>query len=447
MNNAKEIWEEILSILEVELATFNYDAWIKPLEPVCVAENKLVILVPGEGNCDFIAMRFKEQLMSALKRVNPLITDIALVEKDGLDNYLNKADEEVVLEDPEPELAPSLLNPKYIFENFVVGKCNQFVYAASEAVSEEPGIRYNPFVIYGGVGLGKTHLMHAIGNAIRLNDPSLKVLYVSSEKFINEFIDSIRTTKGKSTNFRSRYRNVDVLMIDDIQFISGKMATQEELFHTFNELYEANKQLIFTCDRPLKEIPELEDRLRSRFEWGLTADIQPPDLETRIAILQKKAQMQRYNISLDVLSYMAECVTSNIREMEGLLNKVIFLSKLEEKELSVELVREVMRETANTPLSMDVDENKIISAVCSRFNVEKDLVISKKRDKDLVEARQICIYVMTEMMDLPLTKIGAIMGGRDHTTIMHARDKIAEKVAKNPRLKILIDEIKSLASQ
>lgn len=448
MDSAKEIWSDILSILEVELTTFQYDAWIKPLEPICIAENKLVVLVVAEGNKEFIRTHFKVQLMSALKRVNPLVTDILLIEKDELEDYRNKTEEEVILEDPEPEPAPSLLNPKYLFENFVVGKCNQFVHAAAEAVAGEPGTRYNPFVIYGGVGLGKTHLMHAIGNEIRLNKPKLKVLYVSSEKFINEFIESIRTTKGKNTNFRNRYRSVDVLMIDDIQFISGKTATQEELFHTFNEMYDANKQLIFASDRPLKDIPELEDRLRSRFEWGLTADIQPPDIETRIAILQKKAQMLRYNMPLDVLTFMAESVTSNIREMEGLLNKVIFLSKLEEKEPSVELVREVLRETNDTPLAIpNVTENKIISAVCARFNVAKELMISKKRDKDLVEARQICIYVMTEMMDIPLTKIGALMGGRDHTTIMHARDKIAEKVENNPRIKILIDEIKSMVLQ
>ena len=303
-------------------------------------------------------------------------------------------------------------------------------------------------MIYGGVGLGKTHLMHAIGNEIRLNSPTLKVLYVSSEKFINEFIESIRTTKGKSTNFRSRYRNVDVLMIDDIQFLSGKTATQEELFHTFNELYEVNKQLIFASDRPLSDIPELEDRLRSRFEWGLTADIQPPDLETRIAILQKKAQMQRYNLPLEVLTFMAESVTSNIRKMEGLLNNVIFLSKLEEREPSVALVREVLRDTGEAPVTIStVNENKIIDAVCARFNIPQEMLLGKRRDKDLVEARHICIFIMTEMLDLPLTKIGVLMGGRDYTTIIHARDKMAEKIAKNPRTKILIDEIKSMVTK
>ncbi len=447
-DNAKEIWNEILSILEVELATHNYDAWIKPLEPVCIAENKLVVLVAAEENKDFIREHFKDALTNALKRVNHAMTEVVLIKKSELEDYMNKVDESGVVDDPEPEPAPSVLNPKYIFDNFVVGKCNQFVHAAAEAVAEEPGTRYNPFLIYGGVGLGKTHLMHAIGNEIRLNSPTLKVLYVSSEKFINEFIESIRTTKGKSTNFRSRYRNVDVLMIDDIQFLSGKTATQEELFHTFNELYEVNKQLIFASDRPLSDIPELEDRLRSRFEWGLTADIQPPDLETRIAILQKKAQMQRYNLPLEVLTFMAESVTSNIRKMEGLLNNVIFLSKLEEREPSVALVREVLRDTGEAPVTIStVNENKIIDAVCARFNIPQEMLLGKRRDKDLVEARHICIFIMTEMLDLPLTKIGVLMGGRDYTTIIHARDKMAEKIAKNPRTKILIDEIKSMVTK
>ena len=330
-SNAREIWQQMLGKLETVLSIVDFDVWITRLEPVAISGSKLVLLAPSKPNKDFIDSHYRPLIMSIMSGINPLLTEFEIIEPSEKDKYDEQANTQVVDEkEPQHRMDAMVINPKYNFENFVVGKSNQFVYAAARAVSEDPGQRYNPLFIYGGVGLGKTHIMHAIGNWLRATRPDLKVLYVSSEKFVNEFIASIRATKGTSNFFRDKYRNADVLMIDDIQFIAGKEATQEEMFHTFNDLYQSNKQLIMTSDRPPKEIPDLEERLRSRFEWGMIADIQPPDLETRIAILQKKAQLDKHILPMEVLTFMAEKMDKNIREMESLLNKVIFLSMLSE---------------------------------------------------------------------------------------------------------------------
>ena len=317
------------------------------------------------------------------------------------------------------------------------------MYAAARAVADEPGSRYNPLFIYGGAGLGKTHIMHAIGNSVRMSHPHLKVLYASSEKFVNEFIESIRTTKGNSTHFRDKYRNVDVLMIDDIQLISKMPRTQEEMFHTFNDLHGHNKQIILTSDRPPKEISPLEERLRTRFEWGLIVDVQPPDIETRIAILQKKAQAEKYNIPFGVLEFMAEKISDNVRDMESLLNKVIFLSRLYNSSPNIDLVKEALKDyTDKTEESVSAD--RIVDCVCRYFNVKKEELVGKKKTKEIVEPRQICIYLITDMLALPLTTIGAMFGGRDHTTIMHARDKVAEKMGQNPKTQVAVTDIKDM---
>lgn len=444
MNSAKETWQEMLTTLETESTAISFDVWLKPLEPVDIIDGKLILLAPSEGGKEFVNARFRPLIKSAMLSVNDLLTDVLVIDPSEAEQYKSK--ETVIVDEKEPDppkFDAMIINPKYNFENFVVGKSNQFVYAAARAVSEEPGIRYNPLFIYGGVGLGKTHIMHAIGNAVRLSHPHLKTLYVSSEKFVNEFIESIRTTKGKSTNFRDKYRGVDILMIDDIQFIAGKTGTQEEMFHTFNDLYQANKQLILTSDRPPKEIPDLEERLRSRFEWGLIADIQPPDLETRIAILQKKAQLEKHNIPMEVLTFMAERIDSNIREMESLLNKVIFLSMLSDKPPTVELVREALKDyDEKTEESINADD--IIDCTCKYFNIGRDDLVGKKKTKEIVEPRQLCIYLITEMLALPLATIGNIFGGRDHTTVMHARDKVSERLSTNIRVKMAVQDIKDM---
>lgn len=444
MSSAKEVWQEMLSKLETGISIVDFDVWISKLEPVTVKGGKLILLAPSDTNKDFINSRYRPLIKSAMQQVNPLLADIEIIELSEKQQY---AEEDTVVEEAEPvhKVEAMVINPKYNFENFVVGKSNQFVYAAARAVSEDPGQRYNPLFIYGGVGLGKTHIMHAIGNAVRITHPHLKVLYVSSEKFVNEFIASIRTTKGTSTNFREKYRNVDVLMIDDIQFIAGKSGTQEEMFHTFNDLYQSNKQLIMTSDRPPKEIPDLEERLRSRFEWGMIADIQPPDLETRIAILQKKAQLEKHNLPMDVLTFMAEKIDTNIREMESLLNKVIFLSMLSEKPPTVDLVKEALKDYSDNSDSSSLTADDIISATCKYFQISREDLIGKKKTKEIVEPRQLCIYLITDMLALPLATIGNIFGGRDHTTVMHARDKVAERLNSVPRLKIAAQDIRNLA--
>lgn len=442
----KELWEKMLTNLEIEVSAVNFDVWIKTLEPIGVIDNRMVLMVPAEGNRQFVADKFSEQLTFAMQEADPAMTGILIVRPEDADIYREKDDKEYTVEEesePVPKVEANVINPKYNFENFVVGKSNQFMYAAARAVADEPGSRYNPLFIYGGAGLGKTHIMHAIGNSVRMSHPHLKVLYASSEKFVNEFIASIRTTKGKSTNFRDKYRSVDVLMIDDIQFIADKSGTQEEMFHTFNDLYNNNKQIILTSDRPPKEISPLEERLRSRFEWGLIADVQPPDLETRIAILQKKAQAEKCNIPFEVLSLMAEKVFSNIRDMESILNKVIFLSRLYNAPPSCDLVREALKDYSEVAED-SVTADRITECVCRYYNVKKEDLVGKKKTKEIVEPRQVCFYLITDMLALPLKTIGEMFGGRDHTTIMHARDKVAEKMQTNQKTKVEVSDIKDM---
>ena len=448
METVKKIWRDALSVLETEASAISFDVWIRPLEAVDIDGDKLVLVAPTDGNVIAINNQLRPLICEVLHRINPLISDIELRVSSS-----SPAGEAAVSESvPEPEPEPKnkiqlgfdsgLINPRYTFDNFVVGKCNQLVVAAAKAVVMTPGTLYNPLFIYGGVGLGKTHIMHAIGNAIRKNDCSLKVVYISSEKFVNEFIEAIRISGGAG-EFREKYRSADVLMIDDIQFISKKAGTQEELFHTFNDLCQANKQLIFASDRAPKEIPDIEDRLRSRFEWGLIADIQPPDLETRIAILQKKAQAEKQNVPSEVLNFMAARIDNNIREMESMLNKVILLAKLYDKPITLELAQETFKDY-NQPSDEVVGADDIIDSTCKYFGVSRDDLLGKKRDKKIVEPRQICIYLISEMLPLPLTSIGGIMGGRDHTTIMHAKNKIALAVGKEERYRIAVHDIRDM---
>ena len=338
-------------------------------------------------------------------------------------------------------------NSKYTFDNFVVGKSNQFVYAAARAVAEHPGLKFNPLFIYGGVGLGKTHILHAIGNYLREFNPNLKVMYVTCEQFVNSYIESLGSiSKTKATlEFRSKYRNLDVLMVDDIQFISKKTSTQEEFFHTFNELFQNNKQIIIASDRPPKDIETLTDRLRSRLACGLIQDIQAPDFETKIAILRKKCQLEKYVIDDDVIEYIAEKVDTNIRELEGMLSKVYFLANLMGK-------RSATMEEAKAALDSQVEEEKnegltpddIIDAVCKYFDTTKQDLIGKKKSKEVVEPRMIAIYLISEILEIPLVSIGKIFGGRDHTTIMHSRDKITDQMKSSHKTQSVVSEIRKM---
>ncbi len=340
------------------------------------------------------------------------------------------------------------LNPKYTFDTFVVGANNNLAHAASLAVAESPGEVYNPLFIYGGVGLGKTHLMHSIAHFILKNDPKAKILYVTSEKFTNELIDAIRNKNNiTTTEFREKYRNNDVLLIDDIQFIIGKESTQEEFFHTFNTLYESKKQIIISSDKPPKEIETLEERLRSRFEWGLTVDIQSPDYETRMAILRKKEELEGYNIDNEVIKYIATNIKSNIRELEGALTKIVALSKLEtNKEITIELAEEALKDLISSSAAREITPEYIIQIVCDHFQITPLDIASQKRNRDIVLPRQIAMYLCRDMTAVPLQTIGKSLGGRDHTTVLHGADKISHEILKNDSLQNTIEILKKKIS-
>ena len=461
--NAQLIWDKALIKMETLFSTVAYDMWIKTLTPVGIKEDIFYLNASTKQAYNTVNTAYLSKIESALMEENPTLKGVKVVfscneegftDDDALPIQLFAEDDPRVPTDIQKNAADVIvkkptdinLNAKYTFDSFVVGKSNNFVYAAARAVAERPGTTYNPLFIYGGVGLGKTHLLHAIGNYLHSKDPTLKILYTTSEKFTNDYVASIYSgaEKNLTMEFRDKYRNVDVLMIDDIQFISGKSATQEEIFHTFNTLYHNNKQIIISSDRPPKEISPLEERLQSRFEWGLTADIQAPDIETRIAILQKKAQAERYQISPEILSFIAQQVDCNIREMEGLLNKIILLTTLTGNNV---VTLEIAEEAAKDYLKKNTDmltSDRIIDAVCSYFNVRKEDLVGKKKNKEIVEPRQFCIFIITELLDMPLTAIGEIFGGRDHTTIIYARDKIAELLKTNHKLNVALKDIRSM---
>ncbi len=333
-----------------------------------------------------------------------------------------------------------MLNPKYLFDTFVIGSGNRFAHAASLAVAEAPAKAYNPLFIYGGVGLGKTHLMHAIGHYVREHKPDAKVVYLTSEKFTNEFINAIM--ENKTAEFRNKYRTVDVLLIDDIQFIAGKESTQEEFFHTFNALHEENKQLVISSDRPPKEIPTLEDRLRSRFEWGLITDITPPDLETRIAILNKKAKAEGLDIPNEVMMYIANQIDTNIRELEGALIRVVAYSSLVNQDIDASLAADALKDIIPSKKPKIITTQHIMEVVGEKYNVKIEEFIAKKRTKSIAFPRQIAMYLSRELTDLSLPKIGDEFGGRDHTTVLHAHDKISKLLVDDTVLTKEIEEIK-----
>ena len=435
-DDVKQLWEAAVDILERQVRTLDFDIWIKTLEPVSIEGEKLVLSTPTEMSRRRVETVFRDYIVKALKSSNLIISDFALVvsgEKREEEVKSEKPRSQVPEEQEMPErIEANVLKPGFTFDTFVVGRSNEVAYAAARSVAENPGENYNPLFIYGGVGLGKTHLMHAIGNELKRRSPKLKVLYIPTEKFVNEYVTSVRRG-GESSDFgkqfHDKYRNLDVLMIDDIQFIAKRVETQNELFHTFNDLAQAGKQIVFTSDRPPKEIPDLEERLRSRFEWGLIVDIQQPDMETRMAILQKKALFQHTVLPQDVLTYMAQRSASNIREMESMLNKVIFLARLYNKPISVALAQETFKDYAE-PTQESVAAEDVINCVCKYFNVTKDELLGKKKDKRVAEPRQICMYVISELLPLPQTAIGEMLGGRDRTTVLHAKNKVAQALEK-----------------
>ena len=446
MQDLKQMWEKVLSKVESAVSIVSYELWIEPLELIDFKE-KLIVAANSQNAKKQILKMHQKELGEAIKDVFGEEVEYEILDPDEKETYLNqnKTEEQPVIEDDDKKF---VFNPKYTFDNFIVGKSNQYCAAAARTVAENPGKRFNPLFIYGGVGLGKTHLLHAIGNYLTQNNPKLKIKYVTCEQFKNDYIASLSTSKEKSSiqgsaEFREKYRNVDVLMVDDIQFISGKQGTQEEFFNTFNDLYQNNKQIIISSDRPPKEIENLADRLTSRLLSGLIQDMQMPDFETRVAILRKKAQLERYLIDEDVIEFIAEKAATNIREMEGLLGKVYFFaSLLGKKSASIEEAKEALKE------QLDIKKEKltpegIIQTVCDYYSIEYSEITGKKKSKEIVEPRMIAIYLISDMMDIPLVTIGRLFGGRDHTTIIHARDKISELVKKDPKTKTIINDLKS----
>lgn len=433
-------WEAILSIIELETSSVSFNTWFKETELLSIEDTTLVISVKNEFTKEILNTRYLELIRnSALQVLNKeyAIKFVLPNEQANLAQKTSKKTEQL----QDPLNYPSNLNPRYVFDSFVVGNSNRMAHAAALAVAEAPAKAYNPLFLYGGVGLGKTHLMHSIAHYILDQNPNAKIIYASSEKFTNELINSIRDDKNES--FRNKYRNIDVLLIDDIQFITGKERTQEEFFHTFNALYEANKQIIISSDRPPKEIETLEERLRSRFEWGLIADIQSPDLETRIAILRKKAEIENLNVPEDVLLFIAKTVISNIRELEGALNRILAFSSLTNKPITVELANEALKDIISKDKPKVITAEYILEVVANYFHLKPEELRSSKRTRNIAYPRQIAMYLCRKLTDLSLPKIGEKFGGRDHTTIIHGFDKISRELQTDIELTQMLNELES----
>ncbi len=445
MQELGSLWQAILEKLQMTVSNVSFIMWFKPLKVLDFSDNKLVISTNSTSAKNQILRNHMDKLKEAVHDIMGEETEVEVLDQNEEISYIEKNGNKA--KEKEVEITKNPFNAKYTFDNFVVGKSNQFVYAAARAVAEHPGEKFNPLFIYGGVGLGKTHLLHAVGNYLREFNPNLKIMYVTCEQFTNAYIESLSSpSKNKATfEFRSKFRNLDVLMIDDIQFIATRPSTQEEFFNTFNELYSANKQIIITSDRPPKDIKDLTDRLRSRMSMGLMQDIQSPDLETRIAILRKKSQLEKYVIDDDVIDYIAEHVDSNIRELEGTLSKVYFLANLMGKRsATMEEAMEALNSEAEEEKNEGLTPDSIIEGVCKYFDVTKEDILGKKKSKDVVEPRMIAIYLISDILEIPLVSIGKIFGGRDHTTIMHSRDKISDQMKSSHKMQTLVGEIRKV---
>ena len=456
MNEVKEKWPEIIEHLRVEheLLNVSFNTWIKPLKVYDVIDDTAYILVNKDSSVEYIDKKYRLPLMVCIAEITGKEYEIQFVSED--DDKLNEI-HNASIDNGQKKKTKSLaekagLNPKYTFDTFVVGGNNNFAHAASLAVAESPGEVYNPLFLYGGVGLGKTHLMHSIAHFILDKNPKKKVLYVTSETFTNELIDALRNgkTAGNESamlNFRDKYRNIDVLLIDDIQFIIGKESTQEEFFHTFNHLHTLGKQIIISSDKPPKDIETLESRLRTRFEWGLIADISSPDYETRMAILQKKIELdhlEKYNIKNDVLDYIAANVKSNIRELEGSLNKLIALYKLNNNNnpIDIALAAEALKDIISSDNRREVTPELILDIVADHFGITVADLKIKKRDSEIAVPRQICMYLMRTMTDTALKGIGAVLGGKDHSTVKYGVEKIAKDIESDEMMANTINIIK-----
>lgn len=448
-----EVWQLTLSELSKGLNKPSFETWFNLSRPVSMDDHHLVLKVPNEFTKEWFEKRYHGQIVQALKKITSDDYAVSfIVDPDFQDtNHIEIRQNNF---EPSPSFKSSSINslhnkssnyissfnPRYTFSTFVVGTCNRLSHAASLAVAESPARAYNPLFIYGGAGLGKTHLLHAIGQYAQINHGFPRVLYFSSEKFTNEFINAIRD--NRTMEFRNKYRNMDILLIDDIQFLAGKEQTQEEFFHTFNALHDNNKQIIISSDRPPKEIPTLEDRLRSRFEWGLITDLQPPDLETRAAILKKKALSDKINIPDHVIHYIASKVVTNIRELEGAFIRIVAYASLYEEQITLELTETALQNIILTRQKV-ITAQRIIKVTAENFNIKTEEILSKKRTQEIALTRQVAMYLCRVLTDLSLPKIGETFGGRDHTTVLHAFKKIEKLLSDNSDFKNRLDIIKN----
>ena len=439
-----ELLNQAKDLLKDEVTQIAFDTWLKPLEITEMTNDHIVFKANSEYHHDLIKGRYADLILNTFKYLTNREWTFSVFWEDNQKKEVNKSvisNSQDSQQDTDIEISNKTLNPKYTFETFVVGNNNRFAHAAAIAVGDKPGESYNPLFLYGGVGLGKTHLMHAIGNRILSNNRATKILYVTSEKFTNQLINAIKDNKNEI--FRNKYRTIDVLLIDDIQFIAGKERVQEEFFHTFNALYEDKKQIIISSDKPPRDIPFLEDRLKSRFEWGLLADISCPDYETRLAILRKKAQEENIVVEDIILSNIANKIDSNIRELEGVFNKIIARASLTHSPITIELAE-------NTINEFKAASEKVLSSefvketVAKYFNINKDDLESNKRSNEIAFPRQIAMYLCREVANMSYPKIGEDFGNRDHSTVMHACKKIEKDVKEKTNTKLIVESVKNI---
>ncbi len=437
-----EKWEEILYTVKEEhdITDVSFQTWIQPLEIYGIEDHILYILVPADSmTLGYITKRFTLPLKVAIAEITNIEYEIRFITPEDTIRIHKPKNKHTFSQ----STVHSNLNQNYTFDTFVVGSNNRFAHSASLAVAESPGEAYNPLYIYGGPGLGKTHLMQSIGHFILERNQDAKIIYVTSEEFTNEVIESIRSGNAAAMNkLREKYRTIDVLMIDDVQFIIGKESTQEEFFHTFNALHAARKQIILTSDKPPKDMETLEERIRSRFEWGLMADIGTPDYETRMAILRKKVEIDDMVLSDDILDYIASNIKSNIRELEGALNKLLAISNLEKREITLETAIQELQNIITPDKPKEITPQLIIEAVSEHFQISLDQMISKSRTKEIAKPRQIAMYLCGTMTDASQDSIGSLLGGRDHTTVIHGVKKITEECRTNEKMRDLIETIK-----
>ncbi|NMB40320.1 MAG: chromosomal replication initiator protein DnaA [Firmicutes bacterium] len=448
------IWRSVLFEMKNILSKPSYETWLKTTKPLTLQNETLIVEVPNEFTKDWLYNHYQKTISKTLKKVSNCNYKLHFVTPQNIDLPEKSITPEQKKINNLPDVAKNKekktfsgvkwLNPKYTFESFVVGGSNRLAHAASLAVAETPSKAYNPLFIYGGVGLGKTHLMHAIGHYVISNSTSGKIDYLSSEKFTNQFINSIRD--NKTVEFRNRYRNVDVLLIDDIQFLAGKEQTQEEFFHTFNALHENSRQIVISSDRPPKEIPTLEERLRSRFQWGLITDINPPDLETRIAILRKKSLQEGIVIADDVLTFIAQKIENNIRELEGALIRIIAFASLEDRSIDLKVAEEALKDFF-TKTKKPITVKKIMSTTANHFKITVEDIKSRRRTQNISLPRQIAMYICRELTDLSLPRIGDEFGGKDHTTVLHAHRKISSNLNDDENIIRHVKDITNLLNQ